>query len=378
MSIESLSHHQQTAALPKDQRTAPADGGAGAKDTVATGVNAGAEEEGLSFWDLLDVINPLQHIPIVSSIYREITGDRIGEAARIAGGALFGGPIGLAAAGVDFAVKALTGKHTDEHVVAMVTGDEAAPPATADSPAVAEAADTVTKAAAQAPAPGGAGADTVAPPQAPPKVTGKWFSLDNVERHNGFMPLGAQPKGDPTPLRRPGEPPLRRESTGTVEVRPMGDDPAPSGPAEAANTPPGSGNGASDATSAPSSMPIGLLQGMPEGPAASAAAQPSPEDLRRAMDAQGLTPQSHPAFAGLTQTDGPMADAPARRASPQPRAVPAAPQSATGTTAPPAPPAATSGATSGNGVVQVPGWFDSAMQKALTAYEKTGRLGASE
>ncbi|MGB6086494.1 MAG: hypothetical protein WBF74_07845, partial [Parvibaculum sp.] len=30
------------------------------------------------FSDFLDVINPLQHIPIVSSIYRELTGDELG------------------------------------------------------------------------------------------------------------------------------------------------------------------------------------------------------------------------------------------------------------------------------------------------------------
>ena len=46
-----------------------------------------------SFWDLLDVINPLQHIPIVNEIYQELTGDKIGVAARLAGGTLFGGPV---------------------------------------------------------------------------------------------------------------------------------------------------------------------------------------------------------------------------------------------------------------------------------------------
>ncbi len=48
-----------------------------------------------SFADLLDVINPLHHIPLVSTAYQEFTGDTITTGARIAGGALFGGPIGL-------------------------------------------------------------------------------------------------------------------------------------------------------------------------------------------------------------------------------------------------------------------------------------------
>lgn len=54
--------------------------------------------EKFSFLDLLDVINPLQHIPIVNNIYREVTGDTINNAARIAGGTLYGGFIGAAVA----------------------------------------------------------------------------------------------------------------------------------------------------------------------------------------------------------------------------------------------------------------------------------------
>jgi hypothetical protein len=48
-----------------------------------------------SFTDFLDTINPLQHIPIVSSIYQSISNDTLSYGAKIAGGALFGGPIGL-------------------------------------------------------------------------------------------------------------------------------------------------------------------------------------------------------------------------------------------------------------------------------------------
>lgn len=50
-----------------------------------------------SFSDALDVINPLQHIPVVSSIYRAFTGDTISTPAKILGGTLFGGPIGFVA-----------------------------------------------------------------------------------------------------------------------------------------------------------------------------------------------------------------------------------------------------------------------------------------
>lgn len=54
-----------------------------------------------SFGDLLDVINPLQHIPILSAFYRSITGDTISPTATVAGGLLFGGPLGMLASAAD-------------------------------------------------------------------------------------------------------------------------------------------------------------------------------------------------------------------------------------------------------------------------------------
>ncbi|MEW5727073.1 MAG: hypothetical protein AB1918_04530 [Pseudomonadota bacterium] len=91
-----------------------------------------AEEEP-SFWDVLDVINPLQHIPVVNTLYRELTGDEIGVGARLAGGALFGGPIGFAVAAVNAAIEQESGKDIGGHMLAMFSDDEptapAAPPA---------------------------------------------------------------------------------------------------------------------------------------------------------------------------------------------------------------------------------------------------------
>jgi hypothetical protein len=83
-------------------------------------------KEGFSFGALIDVINPLQHIPIVGTVYRAITGDSIGPAARIAGGGLFGGVIGLVAASIDTLVKEETGRDVGQHMLAM-RGDEGAP-----------------------------------------------------------------------------------------------------------------------------------------------------------------------------------------------------------------------------------------------------------
>jgi hypothetical protein len=77
--------------------------------------------DGLTFGDFLDVINPLQHIPIVSTIYREMTGDDISPGARVAGGALFGGPIGLAVAAVNAIVESTTGDDIGENLIAAFT-----------------------------------------------------------------------------------------------------------------------------------------------------------------------------------------------------------------------------------------------------------------
>jgi hypothetical protein len=62
-------------------------------------------KDGFTFGDIIDIVNPLQHIPIVNNIYRKITGDVIAPAMEIAGGALFGGPLGAAMSMVTTAFK---------------------------------------------------------------------------------------------------------------------------------------------------------------------------------------------------------------------------------------------------------------------------------
>ncbi|CAA7614958.1 conserved hypothetical protein [Candidatus Terasakiella magnetica] len=81
-----------------------------------------------SFWDLLDVINPLQHIPIINDLYREATGDKIGVAARLAGGTLLGGPIGLISSAINCILEESTGKDIGGHVLAMFRDDTDGPP----------------------------------------------------------------------------------------------------------------------------------------------------------------------------------------------------------------------------------------------------------
>lgn len=54
------------------------------------------QKKEFGFFDLLDMVNPLQHLPLIGTIYREITGDQIRPISRIIGGAVFGGPVGAA------------------------------------------------------------------------------------------------------------------------------------------------------------------------------------------------------------------------------------------------------------------------------------------
>ncbi|MBI2235680.1 MAG: hypothetical protein HYU60_01770 [Magnetospirillum sp.] len=104
------------------------------------------EESGPGFGDFLDMVNPLQHIPIINSIYREVSGDDIGVGARLAGGALFGGPLGLAIAAVNSLVEAATGEDIGGHAIAMFKGDDS-PAAT---PTAVASADTPPEAESQA------------------------------------------------------------------------------------------------------------------------------------------------------------------------------------------------------------------------------------
>lgn len=65
----------------------------------------GKTKGGFSFGDFIDTINPLHHIPIVGQIYRAVTGDQISDNARLAGGGLFAGPLGIGIASASIAMR---------------------------------------------------------------------------------------------------------------------------------------------------------------------------------------------------------------------------------------------------------------------------------
>ena len=80
--------------------------------------------DGFDFGDLLDVINPLQHLPIISSIYRTLTGDEISPASRLAGGALYGGPIGFVSALATAVIEDATETTIGDVIVSAFTDED--------------------------------------------------------------------------------------------------------------------------------------------------------------------------------------------------------------------------------------------------------------
>jgi hypothetical protein len=126
----------------------------------ATHSTAWKDPKGFGFHDLLDIINPLQHLPIIGSIYRWATGDRPGEAAQIAGDAIYGGPIGIAFGLVSAATEDAQGHDLGERALAAMFGP--------DQKTTAVAAATPPAAAAMPAAPAAAASPPQAKPDHPP------------------------------------------------------------------------------------------------------------------------------------------------------------------------------------------------------------------
>lgn len=84
--------------------------------------------DGFTFLDFLDIINPLQHIPVIGTLYRQMTGDEIDPASRVMGSTLFFGPIGTVASLANVMVSEATGKDVGEHVLAFFNDEEPGAP----------------------------------------------------------------------------------------------------------------------------------------------------------------------------------------------------------------------------------------------------------
>jgi len=79
--------------------------------------------DGPTFSDFIDVINPMQHIPVIGTLYREVTGDTIDHAPKVAGKTLYFGPIGTLTSVVDVFVEETAGKDVGRHVMSALDED---------------------------------------------------------------------------------------------------------------------------------------------------------------------------------------------------------------------------------------------------------------
>jgi len=88
----------------------------------------GKDDDAFGFDDLLDIVNPLQHIPIVGTLYRAITGDEIEAPARLAGGALYGGLFGFLGTLGTIAFEGITGESVDHTITSLFDGKDTSDP----------------------------------------------------------------------------------------------------------------------------------------------------------------------------------------------------------------------------------------------------------
>lgn len=93
-------------------------------DTSSHNIN----DEPFGFGDLVDIVNPLHHIPLVGTLYRHMTGDQIRPSSQIIGGTLFGGALGAAGGIANAIIQEETGSDVGEHALQIAgLSDETTP-----------------------------------------------------------------------------------------------------------------------------------------------------------------------------------------------------------------------------------------------------------
>lgn len=75
------------------------------------------------FHHLLDVVNPLQHLPLVGTLYRAITGEHLDPVEKIMGDTLYGGLWGAVSSIADVAFEGISGKSFEDTVLGWFSHD---------------------------------------------------------------------------------------------------------------------------------------------------------------------------------------------------------------------------------------------------------------
>jgi hypothetical protein len=125
----------------------------------------------LTFDDVLDLVNPLQHLPVISTIYRAITGDKIKPAMQIMGDLGYGGPTGFVLSCFQVLFNQISGDDIGGHILSFLDGKDSPKVAVAPAPG----GDPAVQVASAAEAPPVVAADTPAataggPPPTPLNV----------------------------------------------------------------------------------------------------------------------------------------------------------------------------------------------------------------
>jgi hypothetical protein len=102
---------------------------AGIRAADTSGVGPGSvtelkEAPTITWRDVADTLNPLTHIPFVSTLYNEMTDHTPSAAPQLAGGMLLGGPIGFLIGLANVVFQDQTGKGVGGTLLAALTGDE--------------------------------------------------------------------------------------------------------------------------------------------------------------------------------------------------------------------------------------------------------------
>ncbi|MBL8702195.1 MAG: hypothetical protein JNK67_27670 [Alphaproteobacteria bacterium] len=107
-------------------------------------------DDKFKFSDLVALVNPLQHLPIIGPLYRKLTGDEPHPAVKVIGGLIFGGPIGLVNATLNHVFEQTTGKTPVDAIAGLFMGDGEKSAAADPAPAAAGAPKLLIPAAAAA------------------------------------------------------------------------------------------------------------------------------------------------------------------------------------------------------------------------------------
>ncbi len=83
------------------------------------------KEEAFGVGDMVDMINPLHHLPLIGPMYRGVTGDDINPAGRVIGGTVFGGILGGAGSIANIISEEETGRDLPSLALDKVTQNEA-------------------------------------------------------------------------------------------------------------------------------------------------------------------------------------------------------------------------------------------------------------